>query len=105
MEDYTITTLDGLTGPNVEKLKQLSPEAFREYYFRKMRKYPWWEKGGTRKCDECGYPITKPEDLRRYNGNSLHSACFSTFRSREKGTEDTESREYFDMVEAIVPVS
>ena len=105
MDDYTRTAIDGLTGPDVEKLEQLSPEAFRDYYFEKMRKYPWWEKGETRNCDECRDPITSPEDMRRYNGNSLHSACFSTFRSRAKDTEDTEARKYFDMVEAIVPVS
>ena len=105
MGDYSIVSFDGLTFPDINKLKQLSPEAFRDYYIGKMRRYPWWEKGETRNCGECGKPINTPEELRRYNGINLHPVCFSIVRSHRKDSEDPETKEYFDMVEKLVPVS
>lgn len=86
-----------------KKIEALSNTEFAQFYLELMREYRdkegWWGRAGTPKCSECHTIISGPEELRRYNGISLHPACFRKVYAEDKKVGATEK--YFDRVAAL----
>jgi len=61
--------------------QMLSDNDFSKYYLEQMLEYNLYEfrrnsQSSFRNCSNCKSVITRPEDLRRYYGMSLHPECF-----------------------------
>lgn len=88
-----------------EKLLAISENEFRQFYVELMCEYrdkdEWWSKGKVPKCAECRQVITKPENLRRYYGQSLDPTCFNVVRERQKHTETETMKRFWNRVSQL----
>ena len=111
LEQVTLSKGDSLTGLgtrkiNHEKVLALSDKDFEQYYLELMTEYKnkngWWNSGDPElipKCIKCHEIISGPEQLRRYNGRSLHPNCFRKEWDNEKRSYNNHIlKRYFDRV-------
>lgn len=99
--DFLIKDYMGLTHPNPAALETLTAEQFKNWYTEQMKQYDCWKEGKPPLCGECFEQIGSPEQMRRYNGRTLHPDCFKEVYGKQREGESEHSRRYLDLVARI----
>ena len=104
--DPIVSQTWGLAGMlDYGKVVELKDEDFAQLYLELMNEYKtknkWWGKAGIPRCRECEEEIPSPRELRRYEGKSMHPACFKQFYERE-GKDRGLMRKYWQRVSRLV---
>ena len=106
LQELAVEYRSGLWGPDIARLKALSPMEFRKCYVADMTLFIAEHRkltGHAPTCTCCSRQIGSGNELVRYFGTNLHHECFvSTYgEERQQDTHpgfSTNETEYFDLV-------
>jgi hypothetical protein len=85
---------------DVKRLMELSADDFVSAFRNEMRNYVK-NHGHSPRCSRCPGKVDA-EDIIRYFGENLHSACFISAYFQEREKLDEREREYFDRVVKLI---
>ena len=99
LKDFLVRDiLSGFLTFDVGVLESVASKEFRRMYIEEMQTYFNNHPGPQINCWECSEEISIPNDLFRRYGTNLHEKCFRNVFSKERDTDNSNARRYFDLI-------